>query len=279
LGHAAAPFSFAGLIVALQQGGGAIIQRELTVRSRLQAARTAVAAAVCTIIGACSAGNESLKPAEFSSVVPRQLPTASEERLALADLVPASTEGSAVASDAARQQLLEPDGTGYDQTGMASWYGAQFHGRQTADGEIFDRTQLTAAHLSLPMPSYVRVTNIENDRSVVLRVNDRGPYSHDRLIDVSEQAAELLAFRRTGSTKVRVQYISRAPRTGDDAAMLLASYRGPSLPVSDALAFAQPEQSPILGTGAARALKRITEGATAEERIVMAFDVADQVEE
>jgi rare lipoprotein A len=267
--------------VALQQGGGAIIQREMIVRVRPVVMRAAVAAAVCALIGACTAGNESLKPAEFSTVVPKQppAPAASEERLALADLMPVSTEGSAVASDAARQQLLEPDATGYDQTGMASWYGGQFHGRETADGEIFDRSLLTAAHLSLPMPSYVRVTNIENDRSIVLRVNDRGPYSHDRLIDVSEQAAEMLAFRRNGSTKVRVQYVSRAPRSGDDMAMLLASYRGPSLPVSDALAFAQPEQSPILGTGAAHALKRITEGATAKERILMAFDVADRVEE
>jgi len=251
----------------------------MIVRARPLAMRVAFAAVVCAFVGACSAGNESLKPAEFSTVVPKQPPSASEERLALADLVPVSTEGSAVAADAARQQLLEPDRTGYDQIGMASWYGGQFHGRETADGEIFDRTQLTAAHLSLPMPSYVRVTNIENDRSIVLRVNDRGPYAHDRLIDVSEQAAEMLAFRRNGSTKVRVQYVSRAPRSGNDMAMLLASYRGPSLPVSDALAFAQPEQSPILGAGAAHALKRITEGATAEERILMAFDVADRVEE
>ena len=96
---------------------------------------------------------------------------------------------------------------------------------------------LTAAHMTLPLPSYVRVTNLENDRSIVLRVNDRGPYAHGRLLDVSEQAAELLAFRQSGSTKVRVQYISRAPKDVDDMAMLLGTYAGPTLPVAESMAF------------------------------------------
>jgi rare lipoprotein A (peptidoglycan hydrolase) len=199
----------------------------------------------------------------------------------MADFVPAparATAGTAIAADAARGQLLEPDLSGYDRTGVASWYGGRFHGRVTAVGEIFDRTDLTAAHPSLPLPSYVRVTNLENDRSIVLRVNDRGPYSGGRLLDVSEQAAELLAFRHHGSTKVRVQYVSRAPRNTDDTAMLLATYRGPSLPVADLMAFTPLADDPILGRGAASALKRVTQAAAAEERIVMAFDVADQVD-
>ena len=78
---------------------------------------------------------------------------------------------------------------------MASWYGAEFHGRRTANGEIFDQRALTAAHPTLPLPSYVRVTNLDNDRSLVVRVNDRGPYRHGRLIDVSERAAEMLGFQ------------------------------------------------------------------------------------
>lgn len=194
----------------------------------------------------------------------------------MADLLPISTAGTAVAADAARGELLEPGGTGYDRVGMASWYGGKFHGRQTAGGETFDRTDLTAAHLSLPLPSYVRVTNLENNRSIVLRVNDRGPYSHSRLIDVSEQAAELLAFRHSGSTRVRVQYVSEAPRNADDTAMLLASYRGPTLPVADAMAFAQAERPPVLGSGAVAALRRFTQSASASSRILVAFDVADQ---
>lgn len=196
----------------------------------------------------------------------------------MADLVTLSSAGTAVAADAARGQLLEPDADGYDKVGMASWYGGDFHGRQTADGEIFDRTELTAAHLSLPMPSYVRVTNLDNNRSIILRVNDRGPYVRNRLIDVSEHAAEMLAFRRSGSTRVRVQYVSAAPRNTDDSAMLLASYRGPSLPLTNVLAFVQPEQQPLPAADE-DALQALTHRAAARNRILVAFDVAEQAED
>jgi rare lipoprotein A len=93
----------------------------------------------------------------------------------------------------------------YDETGIASWYGEQFHGRYTADGEIFDLNTLTAAHRTLPMPVVVRVTNLENGRSIKLRVNDRGPYARGRIIDVSRHAAQLLGFEGQGTAKVRVQ--------------------------------------------------------------------------
>jgi rare lipoprotein A len=102
-------------------------------------------------------------------------------------------------------------GAGYNQVGMASWYGPRFHGRRTANGETFDSNLLTAAHPSLPIPSYARVTNLDNNRSVTVRINDRGPFAHNRLIDVSERAAEVLAFRRHGLTRVRVEYVSAAP--------------------------------------------------------------------
>lgn len=113
----------------------------------------------------------------------------------------------------------------YAETGLASWYGGNFQGRMTANGEVFDAAALTAAHPTLPLPSYVRVTNLANDRSVVVRVNDRGPYSGSRLIDVSERAADMLGFRWRGTTKVRVEYVRRAPIDGDDTPFLLASYR------------------------------------------------------
>ena len=119
----------------------------------------------------------------------------------------------------------------YDQIGAASWYGGSFHGRVTANGEIFDLTALSAAHPTLPLPSYVRVTNLENDRSVIVRVNDRGPYAHSRLIDVSQRTAELLGFKRRGEAKVRVQYVEKARLDGNDAEFLLASYRGPEADV------------------------------------------------
>jgi rare lipoprotein A len=93
----------------------------------------------------------------------------------------------------------------YDETGTASWYGEQFHGRYTADGEIFNLNELTAAHRTLPMPVVVRVTNLENGRSMKLRVNDRGPYARGRVIDVSRRAAQLLGFEGQGTTRVRVQ--------------------------------------------------------------------------
>lgn len=98
----------------------------------------------------------------------------------------------------------------YDETGIASWYGPKFKGGRTADGEIFNPEALTAAHRTLPMPVNVRVTNLENGRSLVLRVNDRGPYAKGRIIDVSERAAHLLGFWRQGTARVRVVYLGRA---------------------------------------------------------------------
>jgi rare lipoprotein A len=115
----------------------------------------------------------------------------------------------------------------YDRTGQASWYGSAFHGRRTANGEVFDMHALTAAHPTLPLPSYVRVTNLDNDHSVVVRVNDRGPFGHGRIIDVSRRTAEMLGFKRDGTAAVRVQYVDLAPIEGEDHNVLLASYRAP----------------------------------------------------
>jgi rare lipoprotein A len=95
----------------------------------------------------------------------------------------------------------------YDKTGIASWYGPNFHGKSTANGEIYDQNELTAAHKTLPLPSIVRVTNLGNGRSLVVRVNDRGPYAHGRIIDLSKRSAELLGFRSAGLAKVRVQVL------------------------------------------------------------------------
>lgn len=97
--------------------------------------------------------------------------------------------------------------TGYQTVGEASWYGGRFHGRQTASGEIYDMHALTAAHRSLPFGTRVRVTNLANGRSVVLTINDRGPYVKPRVIDVSRRAAEVLGFLRDGVTRVRVETI------------------------------------------------------------------------
>jgi rare lipoprotein A len=104
----------------------------------------------------------------------------------------------------------------YDKVGMASWYGVMFHGRKTSNGEVYDMNSLTAAHPTLPIPSYVRVTNLNNQRSIIVRINDRGPYKKDRILDMSEKAAELLDIKTKGTGLVRVQYVGNAPLDGDD---------------------------------------------------------------
>ncbi len=115
----------------------------------------------------------------------------------------------------------------YDKVGVASWYGELFHGRYTANGEIYDMNALSAAHPTLPLPVYAKVTNLNNGRSLVVRVNDRGPYAHDRVIDMSKRSAELLGFKRNGTARVRVKYLTRAPLSGDDTyeRQMLASQR------------------------------------------------------
>lgn len=113
----------------------------------------------------------------------------------------------------------------YRNAGSASWYGDAFHGRLTANGEIYDMTHLTAAHPTMPLPSYARVTNTKNGSSVIVRVNDRGPYAHGRIIDLSRQAAHMLDYTQHGIAKVEVEYLGRAPLHGQDDAFLMASYR------------------------------------------------------
>jgi rare lipoprotein A len=105
----------------------------------------------------------------------------------------------------------------YDEYGVASWYGADFHGRKTANGEIFNANALTAAHPTLPLPCYAYVTNLNNGRTVLVRVNDRGPYVSDRIIDLSYAAAKQLGYTSKGKARVHVQYAGLAPLNGDDS--------------------------------------------------------------
>jgi rare lipoprotein A len=100
----------------------------------------------------------------------------------------------------------------YDETGVASWYGAQFHGKPTANGEIFDMNLISAAHRTLPLPSVVQVVNLKNGRSIKVRVNDRGPFAHGRILDLSRRAAQLLGFERQGTAPVRVQIVVNESR-------------------------------------------------------------------
>jgi rare lipoprotein A len=119
---------------------------------------------------------------------------------------------------------------GYDETGLASWYGEAFDGQATANGEIFNLNELSAAHKTLPLPSVVEVTNLRNGRSMQLRVNDRGPYVDGRIIDVSRRAAQLLGFEMAGTTPVRVRIlkeesiqVAEAAKRGQTGNVMLAA--------------------------------------------------------
>ena len=120
----------------------------------------------------------------------------------------------------------------YTATGMASWYGAAFHGRRTANGEVYDMASLSAAHPTMPLPSYARVTNLENGYSVVVRVNDRGPYHSGRVMDVSSRVADVLDMKAMGTAKVKVDYVGPAPLEGSDDSQLLASLRTDGSPAN-----------------------------------------------
>jgi rare lipoprotein A len=128
----------------------------------------------------------------------------------------------------------------YNKVGIASWYGPGFHGRLTADGEIFNQNAITAAHTTLPLPVNVRVTNLDNGRSLVVRVNDRGPFVNGRIIDLSKRAAELLGFKRKGTARVRVQYIGRA-NTGSVPYMMEAHAKPPQRPSASKIAASVPQ--------------------------------------
>ncbi len=135
----------------------------------------------------------------------------------------------------------------YDKTGVASWYGEQFEGRYTANGEVFDLNRLTAAHRTLPMPSVVEVTNLQNGRSLRLRVNDRGPFADGRIIDVSRRAAQLLGFETAGTAEVRVRILPVQSIAAAEAVMQTAGQDPEIL-----AATAPPELLPVIQEAAAQ---------------------------
>jgi len=125
-----------------------------------------------------------------------------------------------------------PYENGYDETGVASWYGRDFDGKRTANGEIYDMHALSAAHKTLPLPTLVRVTNLENGRSVIVRVNDRGPFVKDRLIDLSYAAAKALGYDRKGTAHVRVQSLELPPPSKQETLAMGAKFRAADHPNS-----------------------------------------------
>jgi rare lipoprotein A (peptidoglycan hydrolase) len=138
-----------------------------------------------------------------------------------------------------------PAGPTYRGEGIASWYGSDFHGRKTANGERYDMNGISAAHRTMPLPSYARVTNLDNGRSIIVRVNNRGPFVHHRIVDLSTGAAKALDFYKKGTTHVRVEFVGRAPAEGSDDRMLLATLRtGTPAPAPDEVMVASAKALP-----------------------------------
>src|ERR1700744_3513258 len=188
----------------------------------IRAAKGAAAVAMCLALANCASSGK------FASRVDPKYGVSSSPRVVeLGDPVPKGGGVYRVGKPytvAGRVYVPEED-VNYRAEGLASWYGDDFHGRLTANGEVFDMGALTAAHPTLPMPCYARVTNLTNGKSLIVRVNDRGPYHGNRIMDVSNKAAELLDFKSNGVARVRVEYVGRAPLEGSDDRQLMATLR------------------------------------------------------
>ncbi|MBI5129685.1 MAG: septal ring lytic transglycosylase RlpA family protein [Rhodopseudomonas palustris] len=186
-----------------------------------RAARAVAAAGACLVLANCA------QSGKFSRVDPKYGVSSSPRVVGPGEPVPKGGGTYRVGKPytVAGRMYVPEENANYRAEGMASWYGDDFHGRLTANGEVFDMASLSAAHPTLPIPSYARVTNLSNGRSLVVRVNDRGPYHGNRLIDVSNRAADLLDFKKNGVARVRVEYVGRAPLEGSDDRQLVATLR------------------------------------------------------
>ncbi len=214
------------------------------------AVRVAVTAAACLLVANCASSNK------FSSRVDPKYGVSSSPRVVdFNEAVPKGGGTYRVGKPyvVAGRTYVPEENPNYRAEGLASWYGDAFHGRLTANGEVFDMTSLTAAHPTMPLPSYARVTNMANGKSVIVRVNDRGPYHGNRIIDVSNTAAKLLEFRENGIGRVRVEYVGRAPLDGSDDRQLIATLRtGEPAPAPSGVRIASarafiPDAAPVRG--------------------------------
>jgi rare lipoprotein A len=196
-------------------------RRDAGRQARARAMRLGAAAAAAMLVANCGSQQtgRTIDPKYGVAASPRVVP-----------------DGEAIPKGGGRELVGKPyvvagrtyvptDSRGYVREGLASWYGTAFHGRLTANGEVFDRYSIAAAHPTMPLPSYARVTNLRNSRSMIVRVNDRGPYHGDRIMDVSERVAEALDFKRAGTARVRVEYVAKASVKGSDDEKLLATLR------------------------------------------------------
>ncbi|MFK7915699.1 MAG: septal ring lytic transglycosylase RlpA family protein [Pseudomonadales bacterium] len=163
---------------------------------------------------------------------------------AIPRLEPRSTRGNPASYEVFGETYrVMASATGYDRTGNASWYGRKFHGQQTSSGEPFDMYALSAAHRSLPIPCFVEVTNLDNQRRTVVRVNDRGPFHSDRILDLSYAAAVKLGFHEQGTARVRVRVVG--PQRGTVPEPLIVAQPQPKLQSPTAVAAALPAPVPV----------------------------------
>jgi rare lipoprotein A len=186
------------------------------------AARIAAAASLCLLLANCASSDKFAK-----RVDPKYGVSSSPRVVDFNEAVPKGGGTYRVGKPyvVGGKTYVPEEDPNYRAEGLASWYGDAFHGRLTANGEVFDMTSLTAAHPTMPLPSYARVTNLANGKSLIVRVNDRGPYHGNRIIDVSNNAAKLLEFHNSGIGRVRVEYVGRAPLEGSDDRQLMATLR------------------------------------------------------
>ena len=187
-------------------------------RWRQAGAATVLVVGAALVSVGCSRSGSSSGPAATNRIDPRTGTSASQRVYADGERIPkgGGTYKIGAPYKIGTRWYTPMEEPGYDRVGLGSWYGADFHGRQTANGEIFDMHALTAAHPTLPIPSYAYVTNLSNNRTILVRINDRGPYANDRVIDLSRRSAKELGFELHGVTQVRVKYAGRAPLDGND---------------------------------------------------------------
>jgi rare lipoprotein A len=180
------------------------------------------AAGLCLVLAHCSGSDQFLR-----QVDPRYGVAASPRVVEPGEPVPKGGGAYRIGKPyvVGNRLYVPEEDTNYVTEGLASWYGPDFHGRRTANGEVFDMHSISAAHPTLPMPCYVRVTNLGNARSIIVRVNDRGPYHSNRIIDLSIKTADMLGFSGNGVARVRVEYVGRAPLEGSDDGILMATLR------------------------------------------------------
>ena len=215
-----------------------------------------VRVAVCIALGGILAACQTSRPIHYAPLAPSGGPVANALSPPPPPIVPNPVYKVGEPYQVDGIWYYPQEQPAYDETGIASWYGIDYQGRPTANGEVFDRNGVTGAHTTLPMPVNVRVTNLQNGRSLIVRLNDRGPYVKGRIVDLSEHAADLLGFRQDGLARVRVTYLGRADLYGpglatpaDETPPEIAS-AVPAAPVTQVDAVALP---PVAGVAVAPA--------------------------